>query len=67
MGRLKFHTRGTGGRVLLCLHGFLGEGSDWEKFADVFLVHSPEWQVALIDLPGHSDEEVGWLDRKSVV
>jgi 2-succinyl-6-hydroxy-2,4-cyclohexadiene-1-carboxylate synthase len=61
MGRLKFHTRGTGGRVLLCLHGFLGEGSDWEKFADVFLVHSPEWQVALIDLPGHSDEEVGWL------
>jgi 2-succinyl-6-hydroxy-2,4-cyclohexadiene-1-carboxylate synthase len=61
MGRLKFHTRGTGGRVLLCLHGFLGEGSDWEKFADAFLVHAPEWQVALIDLPGHSDEEVGWL------
>jgi len=61
MGRLKFHTRGTGGRVLLCLHGFLGEGSDWEKFADTFLVHSPEWQLALIDLPGHSDEEVGWL------
>ncbi len=46
---------------MLCLHGFLGEGSDWEKCADAFLVHSPEWQVALIDLPGHSDEEVGWL------
>jgi len=61
MARLKFHTRGTGRRVLLCLHGFLGEGSDWEKFADAFLAHSPEWQVALIDLPGHSDEEVGWI------
>ncbi len=61
MGRLKFHTRGTGGRVLLCLHGFLGEGSDWEKIADAFLVHSPEWQVVLIDLPGHSGEEVGWI------
>ena len=61
MGRLKFHTRGTGGRRLLCLHGFLGEGSDWEKFADAFLADSPEWQVALIDLPGHSDEEVDWI------
>lgn len=61
MGRLKFHSRGAGGRVLLCLHGFLGEGSDWEKIADAFLVHSPEWQVVLIDLPGHSDEEVGWI------
>ena len=58
---LKFHTRGTGGSVLLCLHGFLGEGSDWAEFADAFLVHSPEWQLALIDLPGHSEEEVGWI------
>lgn len=46
---------------MLCLHGFLGEGSDWEKFADAFLADSPEWQVVLIDLPGHSDEEVGWI------
>jgi 2-succinyl-6-hydroxy-2,4-cyclohexadiene-1-carboxylate synthase len=58
---LKFYTRGTGGRVLLCLHGFLGEGSDWEKFAESFLAHSPQWQLALIDLPGHSEEEVGWI------
>lgn len=58
---LKFHTRGTGGRVLLCLHGFLGEASDWEKFAESFLAHSPEWQVVLIDLPGHFDEELGWI------
>ena len=46
---------------MLCLHGFLGEGSDWEKIADAFLADSPEWQVVLIDLPGHSDEEVGWI------
>ena len=58
---LKFRTLGTGSRLLLCLHGFLGEGSDWEKFAEAFLEHSPDWQLALIDLPGHSDEEVGWL------
>ena len=61
MARLKFHTRGTGGSVLLCMHGFLGEGSDWEKFAESFLAHSPEWQVVLIDLPGHSEEDSGWL------
>ena len=58
---LKFRTLGTGSRLLLCLHGFLGEGNDWEKFTEVFLDYSPEWQLALIDLPGHSDEEVGWL------
>ena len=58
---LKFRTLGTGSRLLLCLHGFLGEGNDWEKFAEAFLEHSPDWQLALIDLPGHSDEEVGWL------
>ena len=58
---LKFRTLGTGSRLLLCLHGFLGEGNDWEKFAEAFLEHSPDWQLALIDLPGHSDEEVAWL------
>lgn len=58
---LKFYTCGTGGRVLLCLHGFLGEGSDWEKFADSFLAHSPQWRVALFDLPGHSQEDSGWI------
>jgi 2-succinyl-6-hydroxy-2,4-cyclohexadiene-1-carboxylate synthase len=61
MGPLNFHTRGTGGRVLICLHGFLGEGSDWEKFAESFLAHSPEWQLALIDLPGRSEDDSGWI------
>jgi 2-succinyl-6-hydroxy-2,4-cyclohexadiene-1-carboxylate synthase len=58
---LKFRTLGTGSRLLVCLHGFLGEGSDWTEFADVFLARAPQWQVALIDLPGHSDEENGWI------
>lgn len=58
---LKFRTLGTGSRLLLCLHGFLGEGSDWAEFANVFLTHAPEWQVALIDLPGHCEEEMGWI------
>jgi len=61
MGRLKFQTRGTGDRALICLHGFLGEGSDWEKFAEAFIMHSPDWQVVMIDLPGHSDEAVDWI------
>ena len=58
---LKFRTLGTGSRLLLCLHGFLGEGSDWTEFANVFLAHAPEWQVALIELPGHCEEEHGWI------
>ena len=61
MGRLKFQTRGSGRRALLCLHGFLGEGSDWEKFAEAFIMHSPDWQVVMIDLPGHSEEDVDWI------
>jgi 2-succinyl-6-hydroxy-2,4-cyclohexadiene-1-carboxylate synthase len=61
MGRLKFQTRGTGERALICLHGFLGEGSDWEKFAEAFIMHSPDWQVVMIDLPGHSEEDVDWI------
>lgn len=61
MDRLKFQTRGTGDRALICLHGFLGEGSDWEKFAEAFLESSLQWQVVMIDLPGHSDEEADWI------
>lgn len=57
---LKFRTLGNGPRLLLCLHGFLGEGSDWKKIADSFLASEPDWRVALIDLPGHSAEEPGW-------
>ena len=61
MGRLNFRIRGTGGRVLLCLHGFLGDGSDWEKFAEVFLKQTRDWKVVMIDLPGHSEEDADWV------
>lgn len=58
---LKFQKRGSGGRTLICLHGFLGEGSDWDKFASAFLPHSPEWKLVQVDLPGHCDEQIGWV------
>ena len=52
---------GTGNRVLLGLHGFLGNHRDWEKFADRFLASAPGWRVVAIDLPGHGEEEGGWV------
>jgi len=61
MDRLSFCTRGDGARALICLHGFLGDGRDWEKFADAFLVHSPDWKVVMVNLPGHSNEDAGWI------
>lgn len=57
---LKFQTRGAGGRTLVCLHGFLGEGGDWDNFAATFLAHLPGWKLVQIDLPGHCDEKIGW-------
>jgi len=60
MDALKIHKRGSGKKVLLCLHGFLGEAGDWESFAESFLVRLKVWQVVMIDLPGHSAEEPEW-------
>jgi len=57
---LKFQTLGNGSHVMLCLHGFLGEGSDWANFAEAFLSHTPDWSLVLVDLPGHCEEEAGW-------
>lgn len=54
MDALKFQKCGTGRNVLLCLHGFLGEAGDWAEFANVFLARSKEWQVVVIELPGHA-------------
>lgn len=36
--------------LIVCLHGFLGEGSDWRPLAERLCVR---YQVALVDLPGH--------------
>lgn len=42
-------------RVLICLHGFMGDGRDWDAFAKIFTKHMPEWLVAAPTLPGHED------------
>ncbi len=35
------------------LHGFMGQGSDWEDFATTFLRLAPGWRLIFPDLPGH--------------
>jgi len=54
METLKFQTLGPkGGPVLVCLHGFLGTGSDWLPFAQELQRLRPDIQILLHDLPGH--------------
>ena len=36
--------------LIVCLHGFLGDGSDWRPLAERLC---SRYQVALVDLPGH--------------
>lgn len=44
---------GSGSRVLVCLHGFLGCGRDWEEFAGWLDGLVDGWSVWAPDLPGH--------------
>ncbi|MEI8293427.1 MAG: alpha/beta fold hydrolase [bacterium] len=60
MDHLNWHECGDGDRVLICLHGFLGESRDWKEFADSFLTHAPGWRLALVELPGHGKAKPGW-------
>lgn len=54
MAPLKFQILGpSGGPALVCLHGFLGTGRDWLPFAEEFHRRQPDWQILLLDLPGH--------------
>lgn len=39
-------------RVLVCLHGFMGCGGDWQAFADAM----EGWEVLAPDLPWHGEE-----------
>lgn len=56
MEPLKFQTPGPAeGPVLVCLHGFLGTGSDWHPFAQELQRLRPEIQILLPDLPGHGE------------
>jgi 2-succinyl-6-hydroxy-2,4-cyclohexadiene-1-carboxylate synthase len=54
MDPLKFQVLGSvGGPALVCLHGFLGTGSDWIPFTQALLRLRPDIQILLPDLPGH--------------
>ena len=56
METLKFQTLGpSGGPALVCLHGFLGTGSDWIPFAQELQRLRPDIQILLPDLPGHGE------------
>jgi 2-succinyl-6-hydroxy-2,4-cyclohexadiene-1-carboxylate synthase len=56
MDALKFQILGSkGGPALVCLHGFLGTGSDWLPFAEEILRLRPDVQILLPDLPGHGE------------
>jgi len=56
MDALKFQILGSkGAPALVCLHGFLGTGSDWLPFAEEILRLRPDVQILLPDLPGHGE------------
>jgi len=56
METLKFQPLGpAGGPALVCLHGFLGTGSDWLPFAQELHRLRPEIKILLPDLPGHGE------------
>jgi 2-succinyl-6-hydroxy-2,4-cyclohexadiene-1-carboxylate synthase len=54
MERLKFHRLGSpDGPAMICLHGFLGQATDWMAFAEAWLSENPGWRICLVELPGH--------------
>ena len=56
METLKFQALGPkGGPALVCLHGFLGTGSDWIPFAQELQRLRPDIQILLPDLPSHGE------------
>jgi len=56
METLKLQNLGPAdGPALVCLHGFLGTGSDWLPFAQELQRLRPEIQILLPDLPGHGE------------
>ena len=56
METLKFQTLGpAGGPPLVCLHGFLGTGSDWLPFTQELQRLRPQIQILVPDLPGHGE------------
>jgi 2-succinyl-6-hydroxy-2,4-cyclohexadiene-1-carboxylate synthase len=65
-------------RVLICLHGFMGDASDWDAFAQSFINLIPGWQVVAATLPGHDDGDsvfneneisdgiFDWMDSRAI-
>lgn len=41
-------------KVVICLHGFMGDGGDWDVFASQFTRRMAGWQVVSPTLPGHA-------------
>jgi len=74
---MTFHIHGDASqRVLICLHGFMGDGGDWDGFADAFSTRMPGWQVVVPTLPGHDAAShddwdvfgaiVHWMDSRGL-
>lgn len=48
-GNIHYRTAGSGPPLLL-LHGYFGQGGQWQKYREAF---SADFQIIAIDLPGH--------------
>lgn len=56
MAPLKIHRWGSArSPALLCLHGFMGTGFDWDAFARAALNLDPNLRIIAPDLPGHGE------------
>jgi 2-succinyl-6-hydroxy-2,4-cyclohexadiene-1-carboxylate synthase len=56
MASLKLHRWGNPtATAWLCLHGFMGTGSDWDTFACAALALNPNLSILAPDLPGHGE------------
>lgn len=56
MATLKLHRWGNPhAPALLCLHGFMGTGFDWDAFACAALSINPHLSILAPDLPGHGE------------
>ena len=56
MAPLKIHRWGSArSPALLCLHGFMGTGFDWDAFAREALRLNPNLCILAPDLPGHGE------------
>lgn len=68
MEHMRFQCHGgESQQVVICLHGFMGDGSDWDAFATAFSLRMPDWQVVAPTLPGHGPELNGDWDVSGAI